>query len=111
MLPRAFNLFLLLVLITSTVLVHATALVAEFMATPAGHVVAALSASDPEVALRALLELHAPHEFQELPIGLAWIGVELVVLACHVVVVLNPTFEAVPLLAHHTGELVACSSF
>lgn len=94
-------------------MVHAaaTALVTEFMATIACHMVAALRALYPEFALRTLLELHAPHEFQELPIGLAWIGVELVVLACHVVVVLNPTFEAVPLLAHHTGELVACSSF
>ena len=86
--------------------VDATANVAELSATLAGHVVTAFALFDPELAVVALLELHALRKLEELGVIFARLGVDLVFLTRHAIVEDRLAIQAVMLVTLRAFECV-----
>lgn len=89
------------------VAVDTPTLVAERLATPTRHVVAAFRAFDPEIAVRTLLELFTLSEVVKGCIQLLSIVGELVVFAGLALMVFHFTDQTVVVLAKWTLQLIA----
>lgn len=87
--------------------INTSTLVAEVLAAPTGHMIAAFRSFDPEVAVRALLELLTLGEVEEGCIQLISVMSELIVLAGFALMVCHLAGQAVVLFAQRTAQLVS----
>ena len=84
--------------------VYAATLIAEVLPAPTGHVVAAHSSFDPEVAMRALLVFLAFDKLQEGLVAGTFVGADLELFAGLAEVELHAAVKAVVFLARRTVE-------
>lgn len=88
-----------------TLAIDSTALVAEMLTASARHMVAPLSALNPEVAVRALLVLFALDELEECFVTCSYVIRNLILLAGLSSVIVDAAVQAIVLLASGAVEL------